>query len=44
MKRLKNYPNYFKNKKLRRENPNVRKIVGGKPISYWNDDKKASVA
>jgi len=40
MKRLKNYPNYFKNQALRRKNPNIRKIVSGKPASYWDNEKE----
>lgn len=30
--------NFYKNKELRRKNPNIRKIINGKPSSFW--DKK----
>ena len=40
---MKKYKNYLKNQKLRRENTNIRKIVNGKPVSFWsqkNYDKR----
>jgi len=30
------YPNYFTNKKLRRDNPNIRSIKNGQPTSFWS--------
>jgi hypothetical protein len=37
MKKAKTYPNYLKNRILRRKNPNIRKIVDGKVVSYWKN-------
>jgi hypothetical protein len=36
----KKYPKYLKNQKLRRENPNVRRIVNGEPVSFWPEKKR----
>jgi len=40
IKMTKDYPNHLKNQELRRKNPNIRKIVKGKPTSYWDNDKE----
>lgn len=37
---MKTYKNYFKNMKLRRTNPNVRKIKNGQAITFWTKEEK----
>jgi len=36
---MKKYKNYLKNQKLRQDNPNIRKIREGKPVSFWTPEK-----
>lgn len=33
---MKKYRNYLKNQKLRKENPNVRRVINGKPSTFWS--------
>jgi hypothetical protein len=34
----KQYKRYLKNQKLRRDNPNIRKIRNGKAVSFWSEN------
>ena len=36
MSKKKSYRNYIENQSMRRKNPNIRKIVDGEPVSYWD--------
>jgi len=37
---MKTYINYHRNRKLRRDNPNIRKIRDGKVIAVWKKEIK----
>ena len=36
---MKKYKNYLKNQKLRKSNPNIRKIRNGKVVAFWSEKK-----